>query len=54
MNKAIIMGRLTKDIAIRNADTDKRVYCQLESGQRSQGAESFHGHNQKNCLINYF
>ena len=25
MNKAIIMGRLTKDIDIRNADTDKRV-----------------------------
>ena len=25
MNKAIIMGRLTKDIDIRNADTDKKV-----------------------------
>ena len=25
MNKAIIMGRLTKDVDIRNADTDKKV-----------------------------
>ena len=30
MNKAILMGRLTKDAEIRNADTDKKVaHCTL-------------------------